>query len=1076
MASKTGFELHHNFPKIADEAGFSFKVHRHRIHIDWNKIRHIDIEILIRERKFFLIEQHLNDILDCILESEFDVRILDEGVLKMFRLAQLAIEYQQFCRHYLDRSVYVLRGEINSLAQELEVTKKELKDREEEIRRLKRKTKHSYRTPLPYGNDNIATMILKTLTGKNDFFSASLTGDSLQYNKCRFCEKVFMNQLYLKNHISRRHSHIIEAPEKDVNESIPQPHNSNNNKLSDEILELKLKLQEMENVMKTVNKQECFEVTNQNVLNNTEEISNKLMKDAEVCTNEEINVLDKIEEWKREEDEKHKKEINTLRLQIIETINSLKEKDTPTLQLTHKNEERQIIEELNSTINKQGAEILSLKQELIESRMQKEKEQAERRNESALQMMEWTNRAEVQTKQYESMVQKLNEMAKEARESRAQAEAEKQRVEQLEHMLKKSLSEKSIYDTNNRHSDINTNTVYRNPKQAAKNIEPKRKSSPKTPNDANRQVLEKLHQKAQALLELGSSNSSSLESSSVDNNIPKIKNDHTDKDNKNHISKQDKKTTMLKNGKNAIPQIIKTKTNINGIVKKPSKKEKTQIKSSSLKNEKNGIILNHGSPLKLVRAKILEKVNDRLVSAGVDPLHKGIPKQNFQRQRNQLQQQVDIKTKKIPSYEKVRHSIVAYLDTKLPQNIQIPEEYVSPNKISKTFNLTSVISNMKSKALSLVKLNEDNQIKEKRKLLRSELSKRAMSLINTPPDSTHSSPKVEQTNIEQKKVRNDYFSEHKNRHDLVNEKLNERVPKNTYSETESEDDESKHKYYTAVIQETTKSIDTLIKSPARRPLSANSEYNMSKKYVIDKDNLLRSQSATVLANMEPDITIKQNTSNKSIDSSSTELSDNIPDEGTKLKDSNINNEKPSKGVLKNASSTSSLNKKKVLFDMDAIQMKSVSASPSQSITEKSDGNDKSELGLINLDGEEWDVSSIDNEPLENDTKLRLSTRASPKIAELKQTIESQLARRNETPSTAIIGGVDILRGPTLRASSVGGSNTSLGSSILDDSESPPPVISHKAFVKPKVIANKDDSELDISEFSDGIAVNKNDTF
>lgn len=51
--------------------------------------------------------------------TEFDVRILDEGVVKLFRLAQLAVEYQQFCRHYLDRSVFVLRQEIDNLAQVL---------------------------------------------------------------------------------------------------------------------------------------------------------------------------------------------------------------------------------------------------------------------------------------------------------------------------------------------------------------------------------------------------------------------------------------------------------------------------------------------------------------------------------------------------------------------------------------------------------------------------------------------------------------------------------------------------------------------------------------------------------------------------------------------------------------------------------------------------------------------------------------------------------------------------------------------------------------------------------------------
>lgn len=120
------------------------------------------------------------------------------------------------------------------------------------------------------------------------------------------------------------------------------------------------------------------------------------------------------------------------------------------------------------------------------------------------------------------------------------------------------------------------------------------------------------------------------------------------------------------------------------------------------------------------------------------------------------------------------------------------------------------------------------------------------------------------------------------------------------------------------------------------------------------------------------------------------------------------------------------------------------------------------------------VYSIENEPLKNDTKLQISTRTSPKIAELKQTIESQLARRNETPSTALVGGIDVLApAPLLRASSIAGSNTSLGSSILDDSESLPPVLNNKAFVKPKKITHKDDSEIDLSEFStDGIVTNK----
>lgn len=38
MACKASFELHHNFPKIAEESGFAFNTHRPRVQIDWNKI------------------------------------------------------------------------------------------------------------------------------------------------------------------------------------------------------------------------------------------------------------------------------------------------------------------------------------------------------------------------------------------------------------------------------------------------------------------------------------------------------------------------------------------------------------------------------------------------------------------------------------------------------------------------------------------------------------------------------------------------------------------------------------------------------------------------------------------------------------------------------------------------------------------------------------------------------------------------------------------------------------------------------------------------------------------------------
>lgn len=49
--------------------------------------------------------------------------------------------------------------------------------------------------------------------------------------------------------------------------------------------------------------------------------------------------------------------------------------------------------------------------------------------------------------------------------------------------------------------------------------------------------------------------------------------------------------------------------------------------------------------MKLVRAKITEEVNSRLVNAGVDPLKSRLPQTAFQKQRTLLQQMQELKAK-----------------------------------------------------------------------------------------------------------------------------------------------------------------------------------------------------------------------------------------------------------------------------------------------------------------------------------------------------------------------------------------------------------------------------------------------
>lgn len=205
-------------------------------------------------------------------------------------------------------------------------------------------------------------MILKTLSNKGDnIFPSSTTADVHQHNKCGYCDKVFLNQLYLQSHIARRHVEVLETPQRDKQTT---EQNIENAKMSAEIMELRTKLKEMEQAIANTNNttplKEVSNIPPAVAIENIKTINSKNMKDAEVSTNTEEYLLNKLEQWKTEEHTKYNKEINELRTQILETISSITEKqDAP--------KENKIVEQLYNTIKEQGVEIMTLKQDLINS-------------------------------------------------------------------------------------------------------------------------------------------------------------------------------------------------------------------------------------------------------------------------------------------------------------------------------------------------------------------------------------------------------------------------------------------------------------------------------------------------------------------------------------------------------------------------------------------------------------------------------------------------------------------------------------------------------------------------------------
>lgn len=80
----------------------------------------IDIDNLIHERDFVNLEDNINNVINCNLDGEYDLKILDPNFIKLFKLAQLSTEYLVFMQDYL---LKCLQSVQLQLKESLQVTK-----------------------------------------------------------------------------------------------------------------------------------------------------------------------------------------------------------------------------------------------------------------------------------------------------------------------------------------------------------------------------------------------------------------------------------------------------------------------------------------------------------------------------------------------------------------------------------------------------------------------------------------------------------------------------------------------------------------------------------------------------------------------------------------------------------------------------------------------------------------------------------------------------------------------------------------------------------------------------------------
>ncbi|XP_023705061.1 uncharacterized protein LOC111863203 isoform X2 [Cryptotermes secundus] len=173
------------------------------------------------------LQENLISIINYNLDSEYDVKILDPNFVKLFKLAQLSVDYLMYSEQHLYNCIELEQQHSRKHMKEVEKVKRECKKKDDEIKNLKKKFKEMSITEIQKRQQHF-----KTGNGK---------GISNCF-KCTHCGKTFLTSGYLEAHHVRRHPHITFM-------HLPDTLRSETERLQSEIKGLKERLNNTERLL-----------------------------------------------------------------------------------------------------------------------------------------------------------------------------------------------------------------------------------------------------------------------------------------------------------------------------------------------------------------------------------------------------------------------------------------------------------------------------------------------------------------------------------------------------------------------------------------------------------------------------------------------------------------------------------------------------------------------------------------------------------------------------------------------------------------------------------------------------------
>ncbi|KAL1478922.1 hypothetical protein MTO96_052265 [Rhipicephalus appendiculatus] len=167
-----------------------FQFHSRCQKIDWRKIAAVDVDQVAREVDVNALQKNVTHLTFCDIDHELEGTSVDPNFIKLFKLAQLCIEYLMYSQDILLQSLTDTEEQLAEAMQTLEEERKFRICDQEAIRELQRENRKRRRI--------IENQQLEML--RSDRFAPTGAVALAPY-----CRKVFVSLAYLQAHVVRRH-------------------------------------------------------------------------------------------------------------------------------------------------------------------------------------------------------------------------------------------------------------------------------------------------------------------------------------------------------------------------------------------------------------------------------------------------------------------------------------------------------------------------------------------------------------------------------------------------------------------------------------------------------------------------------------------------------------------------------------------------------------------------------------------------------------------------------------------------------------------------------------------------------